>query len=243
MGFFHGLYGSVLAQSFSVAETARHVRTVKKLARLRPGMAVLDVPCGMGRLSVPLARLGVRVTGVDIVEHYLEQARTEALCAGVEIELHHGDMREMVWEREFDVVVNWFSSFGYFNDPQMLGFARQLWRVLKPGGSLVLEVVNKSWLLRHFRARSVHVTGGVRIVQSHRWLSETQQLLSAWELSRDGRTERHQVVLRLYNGTEMRALLHRAGFRDIRLYDDRAGVPRFSRHSPRLIAVAARPEG
>ena len=72
--FFAGLYGEVLAATFSEADSLAQANLISRLLELRPGEAVLDIPCGMGRLALPLARMGFRVTGVDIekrfVEHY-----------------------------------------------------------------------------------------------------------------------------------------------------------------------------
>jgi 2-polyprenyl-3-methyl-5-hydroxy-6-metoxy-1,4-benzoquinol methylase len=63
--FFEGLYAQVLARSFDDARSQAEARLVKRLLRLRKRQRVLDIPCGMGRLAIPLAEMGLVVTGVD----------------------------------------------------------------------------------------------------------------------------------------------------------------------------------
>jgi 2-polyprenyl-3-methyl-5-hydroxy-6-metoxy-1,4-benzoquinol methylase len=86
---------------------------VARLLSLEPGMRVLDVPCGEGRIAGRLARLGCEVVGVDYTERWVELARKHYPEATFEL----GDMRSLPYAEEFDAVVNWFTSFGYF-DPE-----------------------------------------------------------------------------------------------------------------------------
>ena len=63
-----------------------------------------------------LAPLRARVTGLDVDTVFLEHARADADARGVEVEYVQGDMRELPWVGRFDAAVNWFTSFGYFDD-------------------------------------------------------------------------------------------------------------------------------
>src|SRR5262245_703560 len=85
---------------------------------LRPGAEVLGVPCGHGRIAVRLAAAGFQVTGLDASPRYLELAAEAAGGERVEVELLHGDMRTLPWSERFDALVNWFTSFGYFDDEE-----------------------------------------------------------------------------------------------------------------------------
>jgi hypothetical protein len=84
------------------------------------------------------------------------------------------------------------------------------------------------------------MVGGVRVVTRNRWDEQTGRVHSTWTFSKGKARERHTLTMRIFTGTEMRALLRDAGFRDIRLYP-RPPVGRFTRHSRRLIAVARKP--
>src|SRR6266542_3005848 len=94
--------------------TAAEVDLVWKLLELEPGLELLDLACGHGRIANPLAERGVRVTGLDATPFFLELARADAAERGVEVEYVEGDMRSIPWSGRFDRVLNWFTSFGYF---------------------------------------------------------------------------------------------------------------------------------
>ena len=238
--FFDGLYGRVLAGQFDGDKSAAQARTIKRALRLRKGRRVLDCPCGMGRISLELARLGLDVTGADLNATFVRSARSRAASAGLAIPFVRCDMRELPFEGEFDAAVNWFTSIGYFDDAGNLAAARAAFAALKLGGKFLIEAMNKSWLLAHWRGRGEKVINGVRVVDRPRWDAATNRVMCAWTLTHGGRAERRHIVLRVYNGAEIRALLRQAGFRDIRLFG-RPPLGRLTRHSRRFIAIGTRP--
>lgn len=237
--FFDGLYGRVLATQFDEARTARQVRMVRRLLRLRKGQKVLDIPCGMGRLTIPLAASGLAMTGVDLTASYLRRARRRARRQGLDVRFVHCDMREIGFDGEFHAAFNWFGSFGYFRDAENSAFCERALRALRPGGRFLIEGVNKSWLLAHFRAEGDQAIGGVRIRNRQRWDERTQRVRAEWTFTRGGASERRRISMRIYNGADLRRLLRAAGFRDISCY----GAPplgRLTRHSRRIMVVGRR---
>lgn len=238
--FFDGLYARVLSRQFESARTLDQARTVKRLLRLRKGQSVLYIPCGMGRLTTPLAEAGLRMTSVDLTAAYLRRARRRARRDGLDIRWVQSDMRDIAFDGEFDAAFNWFTSFGYFSDDETLAFCRRVLHALKPGGRFLIETMNKSWLLAHWRSRAEETIGGVRILHGNRWDEKASRVHSTWTLLRGEERERHHIAIRLFDGREMRALLRAAGFVDVRLFANPPTCP-FTRHSRRLIAVARRP--
>ena len=240
--FFTDLYGRVLANQFDAGVSLRHARLIKRLLKLRRGERVLDIPCGQGRVTLPLAEMGLAMTGVDGSRSYIQKARRDARVAGLEVRFQCGDMREIAFASEFDAVVNWFGSFGYFSDPDNLRFARKLRAALKPGGRLLVEGMNKSWLLANFQPRREMHVDGVHVRQHGRWNANKNRIHDNWTLSSGDKQERHRLVMRIYGGTEIRELLRAAGFRDITLYGKTvATLGSLTRHSMRWIAIARRP--
>lgn len=239
--FFGGLYGTVLPATFSPQRSAQQARLIRRLLRLRKGGSVLDVPCGQGRIALGLAQAGLSVTGIDITPSFIRKARAGARAAGVEARFSVGDIRELDYSGEFDAVVNWFTSFGYFSDAVNLDVCRRMLRALRPGGRLLIETVNKTYLKSHFRSGSDETIGGVRIVHEHRRIDRTSRINDTWTMSRGRRKERHRISVRIYSGAELRALLRAAGFESVRLYGQ-PPVGRLTRNSRRLIAVATAPK-
>ena len=133
------------------------------MLKKRKGMKVLDIPCGMGRLTIPVAKMGLALTGVDLTESYIRRARREARKQGVDARFVCRDMRKIEFEEEFDAAFNWFTSIGYFNDAEEPAFCSRVLRALKPGGRFLVETMNKSWLLAHFLSRSGETIGGGRL--------------------------------------------------------------------------------
>lgn len=101
-----------------------------------PGERVLDVACGAGQLSLPAARVGAAVTGVDIASNLIEQARSRAKVAGLVIRFDEGDAEDLPYEDEsFDLV---FSLIGAMFAPRPERVAAELVRVCRPGGRIVM---------------------------------------------------------------------------------------------------------
>ena len=241
--FFDDLYGRVLAERSGSDKTLRQARLMKKLLRLRKGQSVLDCPCGMGRVTIPLAKMGLRMTGADFQPAYLARARREATKLGVKAKFVRCDMRELPFVGRFDAVINWFTSFGYFDEAGNLATAKAAFAALKPGGKFLIETQNKTWSVRHFRPRGRVTINGIEIVDRHRWDARTSRVEPVWTFRFGRRVRRHRFSLRLYSGPELRTILRAAGFRDIRLFGHTlAGATRLTRHSPRLIAVGTKPE-
>lgn len=141
--FFDGLYAEVLPKTFDGPRTLRQARTVKRLLRVRRGQRVLDIPCGQGRLTIPLAVMGLRMTGVDLTALYIRCARRQGKRAGLDVHFLQCDMREIDFDGEFHAAFNWFGSFGYFSDADNLAFTRRVLRALRPGGRFLVEGLNK----------------------------------------------------------------------------------------------------
>jgi ubiquinone/menaquinone biosynthesis C-methylase UbiE len=103
---------------------------------LKPGMKVLDIACGTGNQSIPAARAGAQVIGLDIAPNLLEQARERAQSANLKIEFVEGDAEKLPYPAgQFDVVM---SMFGAMFAPRPDVVASELKRVCRPGGLIAM---------------------------------------------------------------------------------------------------------
>jgi ubiquinone/menaquinone biosynthesis C-methylase UbiE len=101
-----------------------------------PGMEVLDVACGAGNATIPAARAGARVTGLDLTPEMLEAARTKAEAEGLQVSLVEGDAEALPFEEDsFDLVL---SVFGHMFAPRHEQAAAEMARVTRPGGRIVI---------------------------------------------------------------------------------------------------------
>jgi ubiquinone/menaquinone biosynthesis C-methylase UbiE len=109
---------------------------VVERAGVEPGMEVLDVACGSGNATIPAARAGARVTGLDVSADLLALARERCADAMVEIDWVEGDAQELPFgDAGFDRVL---STFGHMFAPDHERAAAELRRVCRPGGAIAV---------------------------------------------------------------------------------------------------------
>lgn len=209
-----------------------------RLAGCEPPADVLDAACGFGRHSRVLARAGYRVVGLDRSPVLLAEA---GRCSeGDEGPTWvQGDYRELPFQAEsFDVVVNLFSSFGFFGeggDSQVLAEFR---RVLRPGKALVLETLHRDRLMAVFREQDWEQLpdGAVRL--DRRAFDPVSGVvesdLTFWP--RGGEPMTVDYRLRLYTATELARMAAEAGFAETAFFGGPDGGP-LTRES-RLVLVA-----
>ncbi len=215
------------------------IDSVLSLLELGPGAAVLDLPCGAGRHSLELARRGYRVTGADRTRAYLSTAGEKAAAEGLELELVQADMREFVRPGAFDAAINLYTSFGYFRDQaEDLRVAANLSRSLKPGGTLVMELMGKEVLARIFlRSDWQELPDGTLFLQERKVSDDWSWIDSRWIVIKDGRRQDFAIGHRLYDGAGLHALLLEAGFESVQLYGG-LGCEPYDTCARRLVAVA-----
>ncbi len=221
------------------------VESVISLLGLEPGATVLDLPCGVGRHSLEFARRGFRVTGVDRTEAYLQTARQRAAAEALDVEWLQADMREFVRPEAFDAAINLFTSFGYFEDPQEdRRVAENLYRSLKPGGALVMDVMGKEVLARVFQPRDwQELPDGTFYLQERKVAGNWTWMENRWILLRpDGQRHEYAVGHRIYDGAGLEALLLDTGFPSVAIYGSLDGVP-YDTQARRLVAVARKGAG
>jgi SAM-dependent methyltransferase len=121
-------------------------------AGIEPGMEVLDVACGSGNATLPAAKAGARVTGLDFAPGLLEIARERAADAMVEIDFIECDAQQLPFDdASYDRVV---STFGHMFAPDHRRTADEMKRVLKPGGVIAVAC----WMPEGATGRMFRVT-------------------------------------------------------------------------------------
>jgi SAM-dependent methyltransferase len=211
---------------------------VTRLLALRAGDRVLDAPCGHGRIANQLAAGGCDVVGVDITGRFLDLARAD----DPSIDYRHGDLRALpVGDAEFDAALSWFTSFGYFDDDENKQVLREYARALRPGGRLLVEVLNRDNIIRRYTSAPfgyvTHVGDDVMIDQSE-FDPITGRIGTDRTVSRGGRVTRSHHSVRLLAITEWVDWLHAAGFEDVQAVDH-DGQP-VTMASTRLVVLATR---
>ncbi len=206
------------------------------------GSEILDLPCGFGRHSNILAEKGYKVTGLDNQEHFIDLAKKNSEEKGLsdKVSFVVGDMRKLDFENQFDAVINFFTSFGYFDDNENFETLKGMARSLKVGGKLLIDMVNREWAINMTRENGliwllypdnrVFLANNKFDILKGRWLSE-QIIVDKGEA-----TDQHQDI-RLYSYTEYAFLLNVVGMKIIEAYGD-TDKSDYSLKSRNMILVA-----
>src|SRR5919204_5289348 len=198
--------------------TDEEAELVWRLLALEPGVEVLDLACGYGRIANRLAARGARVVGLDATPSFLELAGADAAARGVEVEYVEGDMRAIPWRDRFDVVVNWFTSFGYHEDDELHAILRGVRETLRPGGRFLLETVHLPVLMLRFHDPSVRERDGDLLIERRRFDALESKMLSDYVAVRGGEVRRYSIFIRMFTFTELRDWLLAAGFSEAAAY-------------------------
>jgi SAM-dependent methyltransferase len=234
-------------------EASQQAACAQTACELRAGDRVLDIACATGRHAVEFARRGYQVTGVDLNPGYLELAAQRARAAGVRIETVAHDMRELaaLGAACFDAAVVMYSSFGYFvtraDNLRVIEGARH---VLRPGGRLLLDLINRDWFVRNyypsdyaaqgdqFVTRDFQVAGGRVFLHENVFRPLLSRL--SWSVTIPGDPDSGFTLdYRMYSAHEIAELVEDAGMKVWRLFGGYDCGP-FTLLSPRIICVATR---
>ncbi len=214
------------------------VKHVISLLQIKQGAEVLDLCCGVGRHSIELTRRGCRVTGVDTTAQYLKEARHRAKKAKLNIEFIKDDMRCFCRRNSYDVVINLFSSFGYFEDQKDdYRVAKNVYNSLKKNGIFIIELMGKEVLARIFQKRDWYEIGDMTILEERKTSEDWSRIHSRWIILKSKKRKEFNISLRLYSAVELSLLLKNIGFRRIDVYGDLTGSP-YDHTAKRLVVVA-----
>jgi SAM-dependent methyltransferase len=196
----------------------------------------LDLACGPGRHALSLAEHGFRVTAVDLSPTLLEYARSEADQLGVDIDFIQSDMRHVVYSHQFDLVVQLFTSFGYFDDPaDDHHVLHEVRNALLTDGYYALDLLNERHLRQHLVAHSEKHYHGQTIREERHF--EGDRVVKTISIPVDGDIQHFRESVRLFSRDEIEEMLIEAGLHPFRWFGDYAGSDYDEELSPRMFVM------
>ncbi len=220
----------------------------RALTMLRPegGERILDLACGTGRHSLELVRRGFSVVGVEIGEELVEIANKDAAEQGLEADFVQGDLRELDYEGEFDIVLNLNDgAVGYFEtDEENHRTFEVISRALKPGGQNLIQVPNVLYARSHLPQRSWIPSSTMIELVEHRWNKKDRYMEGAMIPVKfgevlEGLDKRIEFRQRLYTTDELREVYDSVGMTLERVFHGN-GRPKEPTESQFEIFAAAR---
>jgi SAM-dependent methyltransferase len=230
--FFHGVPLELWRKVVSTQQTNAEADFLFKALQCVPGAHVLDMPCGNGRLSLALAQRGCRVTGVDLSEEFIQEARATTLALSMDdtqppatdllqqIEFGRGDMRHLEGEDIYDGAFCLGNSFGYLEHADTQKFIGGVYRALKTGARFVLETgMAAESILPKLEGRTWYQVEDILMTIEHRYVAADSCVDATYTFIRDGKSETRDAKYRVYTVAEIRRMLERAGFALVDLYE------------------------
>ena len=213
------------------------------------GPRVLELACGTGRITIPIALSGVAIDGLDFSQSMLQLARERAMADGATITFHHGDIRQLPFDAGYDFIFLPTGTFMHLlTRTDAEAFLSGVRRALTPSGVLALDVHNPTmtWLKalplpttpkeRSFQHRRPHER--ISVTTTDEYYADRQIITQRHQyIFVDGTMRESTVVLKLYFPVELQWLLHYNGFRIEQVYGGYGREP-FSAQSVRQIILA-----
>ena len=198
---------------------------------------ILDLACGTGRHAVVLSRGGFPVTGVDLSAPLLSRAR--ARRAEPDPGYVRADMRRLPFgSGSFGAVVNFFTSFGYFDDAgDDLRVVGEVGRVLAAGGAFLSDVFNAPRVLATLVSHEEKTVAGERVSIRRRYDAATRRLEKEITMGSGSGARTFRERVRVYLRDELESIHRGAGLRVVATFGDFDGSPFDERRSPRLILL------
>src|SRR5438067_1421400 len=240
--FFHGVTLDLWRKAIPPSQTNAEVEFLAVHLNCQSGAHVLDVPCGNGRLSFELAKRGFRVTGVDISEEFIEEARevaasvinpsahadgtddvARASCAWTSEtpvpQFILADMRNLDGEAVYDGAYCFGNSFAFLGHAETENFLKALARTLKPGARFIVHTgMAAESVLPDFEEQSSHEIGDIALTIKERYNAAESCIDSEYVFDQNGKIESRFAREWIYTVGEMRRMLERAGFSILDLY-------------------------
>ena len=217
--FFSGIALDLWRQAIPEEYTRMEAVFISELLRVPPGGRILDAPCGEGRIARELAAKGYQLTGVDIAQDFVEEARAKAQQRGLVSAFESGDVRSLRFSEEFDGAVCWGNSFGYFDDAGNTALLQSLARAIKPGGRLVLDASsNAESRLPNFQQREWSKIGDILFLEENEYDHARGRMITHYTFIREGKEETRTGSHRIYTYREIFRMLQEAGFVRVESY-------------------------
>jgi len=208
------------------------------ITELQPGDRALDLACGNGRHMLHLLNYAEHVTGLDFSPQLLIQARK---ILGDRGQLVRADMRALPFVNQYDVVFNFFTSFGYFMDEaENVKAGRNLAKALRPRGRFFMDYMNPTQVRESLVSDSERVEGRYRILD-RRWIDEIgRRVNKSTKVFRDQEcVADYSESVRIYELEEITGLLQHAGLEVRECFGDYDGSA-YRDGKPRMILTGTK---
>ena len=197
-------------------------------------LRILDAACGAGRHSIILAEKGYNITAFDLSKILLKIGSANAKELNVDVKFLCSDIRYVTFKRAFDLVLNMFTSFGYFeNDEENFRFYRHAKEFLRKDGIIVLDYLNAAFLRENIIPYSEKIIDNKLIKESR--VIENNRIIKKIIIETEESTHSFFEAVKLYSNDQIIREFEQLGYKLYKTYGDYLGNSYIPATSERLI--------
>ena len=213
-----------------------HIKLILKNVHISANANILDMACGAGRHAIILARKNFIVTAVDLSENLLSIAKKTADEENLSINFVHSDIRRFETTDKFKLVLNLFTSFGYFEtDEENYAIIQKAYDLLEYEGHFVLDFFNSQFLKQNLVEFSEENLHGSEIHQYRK--IKDNRVTKKIVITKDGNLSTYEESVRMFTKDELVSIITKIGFDIYKTFGDFLGNEFDNLKSPRLILV------
>lgn len=237
--FFNTLYYELFLKR-TEKQAISDAKNIEFICGIKNPSLILEQCCGVGDVAHQLAKNGHEVYAIDYSKEYIDIGIKS--FSNVSFVCDNALTYQFVEKLErFDYVINWYSSFGYFDEQNNIQLIKNAFEHLKEGGIYLIDMYNTVSILRNFKNlfeyHFQHQNQEIDVKRSSDINLNEMIMLQKWEYFFEGKKEyEHDTTLSLYSPKEMIKYLKEIGFSEVSLFDENH-LP-LSIHSQRLKIIA-----
>ncbi len=221
------------------ADAERLVNLILANIDLNQNANVIDLACGTGRHSILFAENGFNVTAVDLSENLLNVARKTAENLELKINFVNADLRNFCITSKFDLALNLFTSFGYFEtDDENFSLFFDASDLLKNNGYFVIDYFNTNFIRKNLVAYSEDFIAGKKIIQERRIMGN--RVIKDITIAKNGTRKSYMESVRMYSDSELLTGLEKSGLKIFKIFGDFDGSKFDLNSSPRIIIISCK---
>ncbi len=218
------------------SDAEEHVKIILKNVNIPSGAKILDMACGAGRHAIILARKKFNVTAVDLSENLLAIAKKNTDDENLKINFVHSDIRSFKSDDKFNLVLNLFTSFGYFeSDEENFLVLQKAYDLLGKDGFFVLDFFNSNFLKQNLIESSEEILGEVKIHQFRK--IKLNRVTKKIVITKNGNLNQFEESVRMFTKDELTDAIKNIGFDIYKTFGDFLGNEFDHFTSPRLIMI------
>lgn len=216
--FFQGMALDLWRRAIPIERTEQELAFLHEKLEAPAGGKLLDVPCGDGRLCLPLSLMGYKVTGVDFCQPFIELANQAAKAHKTKIEYVQGDMRELDRKAQFDGAFCMGNSFGYFDRAGTIEFLQAVSNSLKSGARFVLDsaMIAECFLANGGEREWVKLGDMLMLIDNH-YNCRNSSVDSVYTFIQGGKQESRTATHFIYTCGDLCQMLEKVGFSIVEL--------------------------